>query len=274
MRIPLSVLLLPLIFSSSLFASESDNSDKIYSFAIVPQQAASKLARQWSPLLAHITTQTGIKLRFVTTKNIPVFEEELLQGSYDFAYMNPYHYVVFHDKQGYNALNNAKEKRINGIIVVKKDSEITTLQQLADSELAFPSPAAFAASILPRASLSKLGIAFTPKYVMSHDSVYLSVAKGLYPAGGGIMRTFNSISPQLQSQLSILWKSPGYTPHAIAAHPNVAAELQQRVQQALTDLDTTEEGRKLLEPLSIKGWQNASDSDWDDVRDLNIQLLQ
>lgn len=46
--------------------------------------------------------------------------------------------------------------------------------------------AACAASVLPRAALKEVGIAFGPRYVRSHDSVYRTVAQGLYPASGGI----------------------------------------------------------------------------------------
>lgn len=244
-----------------------------YSFGVVPQQSASKLARVWAPLLAWVGRERGLTLRFKTAPDIPAFEQRLAQAEYDFAYMNPYHYTVFNQHAGYRAMAHARDNRITGIIVVSKDSPYTRLEELEGRSLAFPSPAAFAASILTRSEFAVRNIHITPQYVSSHDSVYRSVAKGLYPAGGGVIRTLNAVEPEVREQLRILWTTPSYTPHAIAVHPRVPADVAESVRDALIALEGSEEGRTLLEPLRIKGWQAAEDSAWDDVRALNIQLL-
>jgi phosphonate transport system substrate-binding protein len=248
--------------------------DKVLTFGVVPQQSASKLAKVWGPVMSYIKDSTGIELRFKTAPNIPEFESRVEAGEYDFAYMNPYHYVVFSEKPGYQAIAKAMDKQIKGILVAGKDSKIEKIEDLNGQEIAFPSPAAFAASILPRAEMKKLGIQITPKYVSSHDSVYRNVATGLMVAGGGVQRTFNAFSPELQKQLKIIWTSKGYTPHAIAAHPRMDAKVVDTIQAALTDMQNSEAGQKLLEELKIKGWQAAVDKDWDDVRELNIPNLE
>ncbi|OIQ26297.1 phosphate/phosphite/phosphonate ABC transporter substrate-binding protein [uncultured Vibrio sp.] len=245
----------------------------VITFGIVPQQSASRLAAQWTPLMAYLSEHTGEKFVFATAANIPTFEKRLSQGDYDFAYMNPYHYVTFHQSNAYEALSKAKNRRIKGIIVARKDANLTQLSQLNGETLAFPAPAAFAASILTRSALVTQEVTFKPDYVSSHDSVYLSVAKGFYPAGGGIVRTFNSMDESIRSQLEIIYTTDGYTPHAIAHHPRINEELAKQVQQLLAELDQTDEGKALLKPLSIQGFDSAKDSDWDDVRSLNIQEI-
>ena len=204
-------------------AGEKLQTPSTVSFGIVPQQSASKLARLWAPILAYISKETGVQIVFGTGKDIPTFEERLRKGEYDLAYMNPYHYTVFHETTGYRAFAKARDKKINGILVVRKGDGITDISQLQGATLAFPAPAAFAASILTRAYLRAQGIEFTPKYVASHDSVYRSVAKGLYPAGGGIVRTLRNMSADVSEALDILWQSSDYTPHAFAAHPDLDA---------------------------------------------------
>jgi phosphonate transport system substrate-binding protein len=163
---------------------------KPLSFGIVPQQSAARLARLWTPVCRWLSERTGQTVVFKTAKDIPTFEQRVAAGEYDIAYMNPYHYTVFSIDPGYRAFARETEKRIRGIVVVKKDSAYQSIGELAGMTLAFPAPAAFAASVLPRAYFKKNGIEITPRYVKSHDSVYLAVARGLYPAGGGIQRTF------------------------------------------------------------------------------------
>ena len=215
-----------------------------------------------------------MQIVFGTGKDIPTFEERLRKGEYDLAYMNPYHYTVFHETTGYRAFAKARDKKINGILVVRKGDGITDISQLQGATLAFPAPAAFAASILTRAYLRDQGIEFTPKYVASHDSVYRSVAKGLYPAGGGIVRTLRNMSADVSEALDILWQSSDYTPHAFAAHPDLDADLVKSIQKAMVEMEHTEQGERLLAAINFRGIVAAEDADWDDVRALNIKQLE
>ena len=261
-----SLLVLSMLFSTDVFSRE-------YTFGIVPQQSSAKIARLWGPILRQLSDDTGLTLKLVTAKDIPTFEERLADGEYDFAYMNPYHYTVFSKAPGYKALAKQKDKSIRGIIVVRKDSNAETLADLSNSTLAFPSPAAFAASILTRAGLSSANVPFTPRYVSSHDSVYLAVARGLMPAGGGVVRTFNNTDPQIRDQLRIFWKTPKYTPHAFAAHPDVPAGDFEKLQTALASLGNTEAGMALLAAINFNGIEAASSESWNDVRALNLSVI-
>lgn len=239
-------------------------------FGIVPQSSGSKLAQLWTPILIYLQEKTGYELEFATARNIPTFEKRLEDGKYDIAYMNPYHYTQVNAVAGYQAFAKAKEKRLKGIIVVQKDSNYRELKDLAGLEMAFPSNA-FAANQVPRAYFNQLGISIIPKYVASHDSVYRNVAKGRYPAGGGVMRTFNNTTKESRDNLRILWTSEGYTPHAFAAHPRVNSEAVQRLQQAMLDMDRDPVGQKLLKSIRLKGIESGNDKDWNDVRDLQIK---
>jgi len=256
-------------------ASDSINQQQLsVTFGIVPQQSASKLAQLWMPIFKMIEMNTGVKIKFRTAPDIPTFEKRVAAGEYDLAYMNPYHYTVFSKKPGYIAFAKALDKKIKGILVVRKDSSITDLQQLADKTIAFPAPAAFAASVLPRTHLAESAIAITPKYVSSHDSVYRNVAKGLHSAGGGVMRTFKNMTAEIREQLKILWTTKGYTPHAFAAHPRVDNQIIKKIQAAMLSLNQSESGKKLLKSIKIKGITPAYDKDWDDVRKLKINLIK
>lgn len=261
-------ILVLLVFNSPCLFAQSEE----MTFGIVPQQAASKLARLWSPLLDYVSRESGLKIKFATAKDIPTFERHLDAGEYDFAYMNPYHFTVFNRHPGYQAVARARDKEIKGIIVVRKDSPIQSIEELDEMILAFPAPAAFAASMLPRSELLSLGLDFQSRYVSSHDSVYLAVAKGIYPAGGGVIRTFKNIESETRDQLRVLWTSQGFTPHAITANPGVSAEAMAAMQSALVDMEKSDEGKALLKRLSIKGFEAAENKDWDDVRSLQIDL--
>jgi len=247
---------------------------KPLTFGIVPQQSSSRLAEQWTPLMNYLSERLGRPVRFMTAPDIPTFEQRVLAGQYDIAYMNPYHYVEFSKVPGYRAIVREQEKRIRGIVVVRETDPATQLSDLDGETLAFPAPAAFAATILVRAELERLAVSYTPQYVSSHDSVYLSVARGYAKAGGGIERTFSSALESGLEGVRVLWRSPGYTPHAFAVHPDLSESEMEKISDLLVNLSQTEEGQSLLEGITLKALVRAGDSDWDDIRSLGLNFIK
>jgi len=188
--------------------------------------------------------------------------------------MNPYHYVVFSEEPGYIAMAKQKDKRIQGIVVVHKDSPIQNLEELRGERLAFPAPPAFAASILPRGPIKGIELGIQPVYVSSHDSVYRNIVQGNFVAGGGVKRTFNAVAPEIRSQLKILWTTQSYTSHAIAHHPSIPKDVVERVNNAMLKISDSEEGQALLKAINFRGIEKAQHEQWDDVRELRINLLK
>ena len=264
-------LVLTYLVGSPLRAQEAP---EILSFGVVPQQSATRLADEWGPLLAEVSKRSGVPLVFRTAPNIPAFEERLGKRTYDLAYMNPYHYVVFHESSGYRAFAKEKDRKIKGILVVKKDSPYRTPADLAGKTVVFPAPAAFAASILPQAEFGRLKIPIEVKFVASHDSVYRSVATGLQEAGGGIARTFEALPEDTRNNLRVLTETPAYTPHAFAARSQVPPAVVAKVLAAMNSLSGDDTGQRLLAPLAFKGIVAAHDEEWNDIRALDIHLLE
>lgn len=268
----LLVAMLGLLLGAPL-RSLAQEPSKALSFGVVPQQSASRLAQEWGPLLAEISRRAGVELVFRTAPNIPAFEERLSKGDYDLAYMNPYHYVVFQRAAGYRAFAKEQDRKIKGILVVRRDSAYRQAADLAGKTVVFPAPVAFAASILPQAELGRMKIPFEARFVASHDSVYRAVASGLHEAGGGIERTLEASPPEVRDALRVLVETPAYTPHAFAAHPRVALDDLARVLAAMVSLAGDEAGQRLLVPLSFKGMVLAHDKDWNDIRSLDLDML-
>lgn len=240
---------------------------------IVPQQSASELARLWIPVLGALSERSGLALRFATAPDIPAFEKRLAASAYDVAYMNPYHYSVFAQKPGYVAFAKEKGRRLRGLVVVRKDSMVKDMKELAGQQIAFPAPASFAATVLVRAEFERTGVPIQPVFVKSHESVYLNVVQHQFEAGGGITRTLEGMEPAVRSELRVLWQTKDYTPHAFAAHPRVAAADLQALKAAMLTADSDPKARSGLEGIGFKGFDAAQDAEWNDVRALGIDTL-
>ena len=227
------------------------SSTKVYTFDVVPQLTAAKIYTTWSPLLQRVGQEAGLCFELRVSSTIPEFEQKLLKGEPEFVFLNPYHAVLAHQKKKYQPLLADSEDLLTGILVVRADSPIKSLDELKGKNISFPAPNSFAASLLIRAELAKRKIDTNPVFVKTHSNVYRSVIGKDAIAGGGVNNTLDNEAPEVRQQLRVLFETQAYTPHPVAIHPSVAGAVRERFLKAMLKLTQDEEGRKLLDGINL-----------------------
>lgn len=255
----------------SLAAGSAVADDRTYTVGVVPQFEIRRIAEIWEPILAAVSERAGIALALAATPSIPRFEAAFAAGDFDFAYMNPYHLIVAHREQGYRPLVRDVGRTLYGIIVVRKGSPLTRVEELDGRTIAFPAPNALGAALIPRAEFArKFHINVTPRYVKSHTSVYLNVATRQTDAGGGVQKTLEQQAPEIRNALRILYKTTEVAPHPLAAHPRVAPAVQKAVQSAFLAMGDGEKGRALLAGIPIRKIGKASLEDYAPLAEMGL----
>ncbi|HEY9098522.1 MAG TPA: phosphate/phosphite/phosphonate ABC transporter substrate-binding protein [Thiobacillus sp.] len=241
-------------------------------FGIPPQQSPTELTKRWTPILQYLSKQSGLILELKTAKDIPTFHQQIMEGHFDIVFVNPNTYVAANKVIGYQAFAKEKNGKSQSFIVVRKDGGIHHLSQLNGQTMAFPSHTAFMATILPLKQLEDNKVPVKIQYVVSIDSVYRSVAKGLFVAGGGESRTFGALDPAIRDQLTLLWQSDELPAFPFFAHPRVKPEILEKLQKAMLEIGQTSQGSELLKAVNIKALDQASDAEYDAIRKLNLPL--
>jgi phosphonate transport system substrate-binding protein len=260
------------VLTLGLFAAEEGTPKQVYTVGVVPQIDARHLHEIWLPILDDLEIALGVKFVLKGSPSIPAFEQDFMAGKFDFAYMNPYHALMANNSQGYIPLVRDVGKALSGVLVVRRDSPIKKVQQLAGKELAFPAPNAVAASLLIRVDLNdKFHVQITPRYVRSHSSVYLNVALGKAIAGGGVQKTLQQQSLSLRKQLRVLYRTQDIAAHPFVAHPRVPKRICEQVRRELLQLGKTQEGRQLLESVPIKKIGIATIDDYKPLSKMNLE---
>jgi len=267
-----SVLATVLLMTQLFLITGSARSEvKEYRVGVVPQFEQRKLYRIWRPILDRLEKHTNLKLTLVGTSKIPEFEKHLYAGKFDIAYMNPFHLLKSHQTQGYLPVINDGSRKLKGILVVRKSSVFTTPGQLDRKIVAFPSPNALGASLLLRAELEKeFNVRIKPKYVRTHSSVYLHVAKDLVPAGGGVRRTLEAQEENIRNELRVIHETQGISPHPIAIHPRVPQNDQQKIISALIQMGNNETDNRLLANIPIVKIHKTSLTDYKSLSELGL----
>ncbi|MDH3353592.1 MAG: phosphate/phosphite/phosphonate ABC transporter substrate-binding protein [Chromatiales bacterium] len=274
-KLLLSLLAISLLLISPLVpaAHESPNSSHdYYTIGVVPQFEVRRLYKIWSPIIKELERITGLKFKIKGSPTIPEFEQEFMEGKFDFAYMNPYHSLIAYEAIGYLPLVRDIGRSLHGVLVVTKKSGINSPKELDGKEIAFPAPNALGASLQMRQELhDKVKISIQPKYVKTHDSVYLNVLLGNSAAGGGVQKTLNRQKSQYKNALKIIHQTQAVAPHPFVVHPRISKEIRARVQQAMLQLGTTKKGRALLSKIPMKKIGKASIKDYMPLKEMGLE---
>lgn len=223
-----------------------------FSFAVVPQFERRRLVEIWKPIIDAVAARTGLDLRLTTTLSVVDFERQLGAGAFDFVFTNPYHILMQRDRQGYVPLVRDRAP-LRGIVLVAKDSPITSPRQLDGKVLAVPSANAIGASILIRADLERLfGVHMVLRDVRTHASVYLHVANNLVDAGGGVQKVLDEQEADVRERVRVLYTTRELPSHPVAAHPRVPGAVREAVRRAFLELQATEDGARLLAQVPMR----------------------
>lgn len=248
---------------------------KRFTVAVVPQFTPAAIKKDWTPLLARLSRETGFQLELKLYKSIPAFERDLLNGAPDFAYMSPYHAVLARRTRGYVPLLRDGAHNLTGIVVVPKEGLVSTIGDLNGKIVAFPSPNAFAASLYIRTLLArKEGVFVKPKYVKTHSNVYRHVALGTAAAGGGANRTLNREPAELRDRLKIIYETPSAAPHPLCAHPRIAPADRQSLVEAFFRIAKDPEAQSVLNAVELASPVRADfDRDYAPIADLGLEAF-
>ncbi|MFW2374194.1 MAG: phosphate/phosphite/phosphonate ABC transporter substrate-binding protein [Gammaproteobacteria bacterium] len=252
--------------------SQAELQSPIYSIGVVPQFETRQMQVIWKPIISELEQRTGFKFDLQGSPNIPEFEKEFISGKFDFAYMNPYHILIAASSQGYIPILRDHSRQLNGVLVVRKDSGIKDVKQLDGKVLAFPSPNALGASLLMRADLfDKFHIQIQPRYVKTHDSVYLNVVLGQASAGGGVSKSLNQQPTQIYDALRIIYKTQGIAPHPFTVHPRVAKSVRQEVYKAFIAMGKSETAKAKLAKIPIMQLGPAQLTDYQSLANMKLE---
>lgn len=267
----LTVSLLSLCF---LIANRSSAAETptVYTVGIVPQYDAREIHAIWRPILNLLEERTGERFTLKGSSSIAAFEQDFTEREFHFAYMNPYHLLAANRVAGYTPLVRDGDRKLTGILVVKRDSAITSPKELDGKQVAFPSPNALGASLLIRRDLEdKFKVKVRPIYVKTHDSVYLNVLLDETDAGGGVEKTLSRQKAAYKNALRILHRTEPVNPHPFAVLPSVPDEVKIKVQNAFLEIAETTRGRELLAMIPIKKMDIATMDDYLPLKNMRLE---
>ena len=238
-----------LLFGQPVLSAEPVT--KRYVLAVVPNQPAITLYKNWTPFVRHLSKKLGIDIELKLYDKIDVFLAETRNGTADFTYSAPNMFYLAHQKQKYVPLVRSSHP-LQGQVFVRKDSPYTKVSDLKGKTIAFVGPKAICSVITHHAMLTGQGaIDYNASYSGSTINVAKSVLLGKVDAGATLDTSVIKDAPEMLSEFRIILQTEKIAPHPLAAHPRVPKKLQDAVTRAVLALDHTEKGRRMLKEVKL-----------------------
>lgn len=254
-----------------VFAGVTQAVEKELQFGSVAMDIPAVMHKRLTPLTRYLSETLHRPVSLKLSPNMGVAIKEAASGSVDIAYLTPVAYLKAHEQGGAQlvakTVTNGKAS-FQLMIVVKEDSPITSVEQLAGKSFAFGDEKA----LLQRAAVVGTGIKLEQfseyKFLGHYDNIARAVKIGDFDAG--ILK--DTMAYQWQGKgLRILYSSPNLPPYNIVVSKNVDAETANALRKAFLSLDGKKpEHLSIIKALDKKydGFAATSDAEYDVVRKL------
>lgn len=252
--------------------------------AILPCTDVVKTYEAFLPLAGYLEGRLGRKVELLVPKDFSEFEGFVEAGRVDFAFQAPHTYVrlanLYNRKLLVKARTPEGEVLHRGVIVVRRDSGITRIEELKGKSLLFGPKLSTAKWIAARDLLFEKGVDLNKdlkRYAngTSCEAIALQVYLKNFDAGALCDYSFAELASAENKdedaipvdQLVVIGRTWAMPTWVLAFRREMDPALAARVQAALLALESgRKEDMEILEPIETGGFAPALDSDYDELR--------
>ena len=259
--------------------SESTTSHKrTLIFGIHPLHNPALLFQRYGPIIDYLNHNIiDAQFTLQASRNYDEFEIKLADRAFEFALPNPYQTVVAR-KYGYHVFGKmGDDQDFRGIILVRRDSNVSSIADLKGKKISYPAKTALAATMMPQYFLYTHGLNVNSDvenlYVGSQESSIMNVYLGNVIAAATWPIPWNAFvkeHPDKAAELEVKWQTESLINNSLVARDDMPPELVEKVDTLLANLKNTESGRAMLEHLPISGFERANDANYDIIQNFLV----
>ncbi len=234
-------------------------------------------------LLDYIDEKLDKQISFVDREDYAEINELLKKGAIDVAFVCGGPYVDGHKDFGMELLVAPKahgETVYYSYIIVPKDSDIKSFEDLRGKRFAFSDPLSNSGKLAPTYMLAKMNEtpdSFFKRYdfTYAHDKSIKAVAEELVDAAAVdslIWEYANLVDPEYTSRTRIIKKSPPYGIPPVVVRKGLAPEIKNKLREILLTIHEDPKGREILKGMMVERFVTIKDSSYDSIREMKQWL--
>ncbi len=231
-----------------------------------------------------LTVSLGVPVEAVVSTSYTAAIEAMCAGRADIGALNPFSYVLAHDKCGVEVAAISVRFGLpyyRSQISVRADANINQLIDLQGKRFAFVDPASTSGYLFPAAMLKKMG--YDPDkffsqtvFAGSHPNVILAIYRGQVDGGASFEDARTNIQaqfPDVLQKVKVLTYTDPIPNDTWSLSTKLAPELRAKIKDRLLRIAATPDGKESLRTLySIEGLTAVVELSDDQVRRLGIRF--
>lgn len=265
-----TILILTLLFCLTL-APILQAAEEPLRFGVFPYKSPKEMMKLFMPIARQLEKEIGRPVHLSSAPDAEQFNQRAIDGKYDLIWPCNTCYFKIHEKAGFEAVASGAPT-FHGIVIVRKDSGISQLEQLQGKKVAAAWKNSYAAYKFLFFKMKELGYSPPEDFLVSFlgklDSIIFSVVGRHHDAG--VIREdalASSRFDRVRDQLSVIYTSPNVPQFPFAVKPGMDQRLIDQIVKVLTEInDTTSQGKAMLNALKVKEIIPCADSDYDEFR--------
>lgn len=262
-------------------AAAVGTAERPLTMVFVPSVNSEELATSADELAELLETETGYKVKGDVGSSYSAVVEAMGAGHVDIGWLNPFSYVLAHNKYGVEPLLIATRdgmRSYHGVIFTRTDSGINTLQDLKGKRFAFVDPLSTSGTIYPKLAMMSAGI--DPEkdlgqtlFAGGHDKVVVAVYQKQVDAGavyGGADRDardrVEGTIPDVLQKTKVIAKTDPIPNDNVSVRKELPEEVKSKLKAALEKISASDAGRRILGNYDIDGVQPVTNADYESLR--------
>ena len=222
--------------------------DKPLTFGIFPHLTARQTVETYRPLADVLEKHLRRQVVIYTARDFKTFVERTRQGEYDILLTAPHLAWLARQDAGYRPLLKYVQP-VRGLLVVKSDSPLDSLDALRGRTIAAADPLAVVTLAL-HAELAAHGLRRNIDYQTTDAGTHLNAAmqviNGRTDAAMLGLPTYRLMPPELRQQVRVLAETPPLSSLTYLTHPRLRDAEAQAVRRTLLDFAATPEGQAFM----------------------------
>jgi len=248
------------LMTYALFAaSAATMAQQVFRVTTIPEEAATEQVRKFTPLAAYLEKRLSMKVEFTPVNDYPAAVEALVNKKVDLVWFGGFTHVQAQIRSGGKIIPIAQREedtKFQSVFITQTNSGIKTLADLKGKQVSFGSQSSTSGHLMPRHFLLQANL--NPDkdfkriaYSGAHDATIASVVSGKVDAAAldiTVWRKFVTENKVDTKAVDVFYTTPPFFNYNWSVHADMPADLRNKVQKALLDLDAnTPEGKEILQ---------------------------
>lgn len=251
---------------------------------LIPEMSIFKQKQRFRLLGEYLSRKTGIPVEFTILTRYGNIVENFTADKLDGAFFGSFTGALAIRKLGVVPLarpvNMDGSSTYHGLLLVRKNSGITSVAAMRGKRMAFVDKATTAGYLFPLAYLREHGASGDPSFFSetfftgSHDAAIIAVLDGKADIAAAKHSVYDRVekeNPRIKAELLIIDRSPSVPSNGLCVRPDLPGDLQDKLKRALLGLEADPAGQGVLKEFGALRFIETTAADYRPVFEMASQ---